>query len=73
MATLISSALPDLDLEEQSLLIVDSGNPAAVITSMTIHFTQDVPQIQPIISVIPPLLGYVPTGGTEAPGFGPGG
>lgn len=66
MATLISSALPDLDLEEQSLLIVDSGNPAAVITSMTIHFTQDVPQ-QPLqISLLPALLvhePFVPFGG----------
>ncbi len=53
MTTIIRTALPELDLQESSTLIVtvDSGS---VITGMTVQFSQDAPE--DVIKVEP----YVP-------------
>lgn len=59
MPTYVSAPLPDLSLQDSSTLTVDTQDPAAVIVSVAIHFSQDVPddliqQVQPDL-----LLGYV--------------
>lgn len=64
MPTFVSAPLPDLDMEESSTIVVDAGDPAAVITSMVIHFTQDIPA-DFVIPKLPPVITY----GAEAPGL----
>lgn len=71
MPTFVSAPLPDLDLEEQSVITVDTGDALAVITGMVVHFTQDVPDVPLKIALLPPLLVHEPQTGTEAPGKTP--
>jgi hypothetical protein len=59
MTTLISAPLPDLDLEESSIISVDTGDAAAIITRMVVHFTQDVPALPDKFDLIPPILAHV--------------
>lgn len=40
----ISAPLPDLQLRDQSVLEVDTGDPGAVITQLVIHLAQGVPE-----------------------------
>jgi hypothetical protein len=44
MTTDVSAPLPDLDLADQSILTIDTGDAAAVITSIAIHVRQDTPE-----------------------------
>lgn len=60
MATLISAPLPDLDLEEKSVLTVDTGDAAAPITRIVIHFSQDLPPGVVILPSINPIFTYGP-------------
>lgn len=55
--TNVSTALPDLSLEEQAILTVDTLDAGAVITSLVIHFTQDIPR-ELLAPALPPLFGY---------------
>jgi Mg2+/Co2+ transporter CorB len=55
MATDVSAPLPDLTLEEQSLLVIDTGDNAATITGLVIHVSQDVPDLPTKIQLLPPL------------------
>lgn len=59
MADNLAAPLPDLSLEELAVITVDAGDPGAVITSLVIHFTQDVPRAL-LAPVLPPAFGYVP-------------
>jgi hypothetical protein len=43
MPTDVSAPLPDLDLRDQSLMTVDTGDPNAIITSLVIHVSQQAP------------------------------
>lgn len=43
--TNVSAPLPDLSLEEETIITVNSGDPGAIITQLVIHFTQDVPEL----------------------------
>lgn len=67
MPTFVSAPLPDLDLEESSVISVDTGDALAVITGMVVHFTQDVPEEPIKIPKLPPVVTY----GPEAPGLTP--
>lgn len=60
MATNTSAPLPDLTLEEKSILVVDTGDAAAIITRVVIHFAQDVPDVDVKPVQVGPLLAYVP-------------
>lgn len=66
MATFVSAPLPDLDLEEASIITVDTGDAAAVITGMVVHFTQDVPDVPLKVELLPPLYAH------ESPGLSRG-
>jgi Mg2+/Co2+ transporter CorB len=55
MATDVSAPLPDLTLEESSLLVIDTGDNAATITGVVIHVSQDVPDLPTKIQLLPPL------------------
>lgn len=44
MATDVSTALPDLTLDSNATLEVDTGDANAIITSLVIHVSQDIPQ-----------------------------
>jgi hypothetical protein len=61
MPTDVSAPLPDLDLRDQSILTVDTGDPNAIITSLVIHVSQDIPA--EALALLPPLLAYLPTKG----------
>jgi hypothetical protein len=67
MATNVSAPLPDLNLEEQSILTIDTGDPGAVITEVVIHVSQE---IQGLEQVLPSLLPLYVRGITQE--FGPG-
>jgi hypothetical protein len=45
MATRIAAPFPDVDLEEKSIIEVDTGN-GALITRVVVHFTQDIPALR---------------------------
>lgn len=61
MATLVSAPLPDLDLEEQSIIVVDTGDAAAIITRMVVHFTQAAPDdVAANLEPVAPLFAYAP-------------
>lgn len=66
MPTFVSAPLPDLAMEESSRIVVDAGDPGAVITSMVIHFMQNVPIEALTIPLLPPTLVHEPR---EAPGL----
>ena len=59
MTTDVSAPLPDLDLRDQSILTVDTGDAAAIITSLVIHVAQDIPP--DALALLPPLLAILPT------------
>ena len=61
MATHVSTALPQLDLQDSSTLTVDTGDVAATIVKLAIHFRQDTPQALLDEAILPPLFAYVPT------------
>jgi hypothetical protein len=63
MPTDVSAPFPDLDLEEQSIIEVDLGDAASVITGLVVHFTQNVPDLPAKIELLPPLYAH------EAPGL----
>lgn len=65
MPVVLSTGLPDLDLETDSTVIVDAGDPSAVITALTIHVRQGAPDVPLEIPAVEPLLGWAPTGGGE--------
>lgn len=54
----VSTALPDLDLQSQALLTVDTGDPGALITQMVIHVSQDIPPA--LLATLPQLLAVEP-------------
>lgn len=56
MPTDVSGPLPELTLEEKAVLTIDTGDPAAIITRLVIHFRQQVPDDFPPISLVPPVL-----------------
>lgn len=60
MATHLSGPLPDLTLEEKSVLVVDTGDAAVLITRLVIHFSQDVPELPQTFPAIPVLLAHEP-------------
>jgi hypothetical protein len=60
MATRIAAPFPDVDLEEKSIIEVDTGNANAVITRVVVHFTQDIPDLDEKFAVLNPLLTYGP-------------
>lgn len=57
MATDVSAPLPDLTLEESSLLVIDTGDNSATITGLVIHVSQEVPDDVLVQAVKP----WVPT------------
>ena len=61
MPTDLSAPLPDLNLQDQSILTVDAGDSSAVITLLTIHLSQDVPDDLLPVAPLPPLMSYVAT------------
>lgn len=44
MAADVSAALPDLNLQDQSVVTVDSGNALVKITALVVHGTQTDPE-----------------------------
>jgi hypothetical protein len=62
MPVVIDSPLPDLTLEEKSLLVVETGDNAVIITQLVIHFAQDTPPELLALPAVPVLLAYEPTG-----------
>ena len=56
----LSAPFPDLDWPDQAIIAVDAGDPAAVITTFTIHLAQDVPEDLLPPPQVPAILGYVP-------------
>lgn len=60
MPTDVSAPLPDLNLRDQSILTVDSGDAAAIITRIVVHLSQDLPAAA--IKQLPPVLANVPVG-----------
>jgi hypothetical protein len=67
MPTNVSAPLPDLTLEEQTILTIDTLDAGAIISSVVIHVSQDVPDLPTKIQLLPPLYAH------EAPGLSPGG
>jgi hypothetical protein len=62
MATKISAPFPALELEEKSIVGVDTGNVNAKITRMVVHFTQDVPEEALVADlIVPPYVYATPT------------
>lgn len=61
MPTDVSAPLPDLTLKDESILTVDTGDPAAIITSIVVHFAQDAPES--VLEQQPPLLAHLPVEG----------
>jgi hypothetical protein len=61
MPTDVATSLPDLDLRDQSILTVDTGDPNAIITSLVIHVSQDIPA--EALALLPPLLAHIPVEG----------
>jgi len=64
VATNVAAPLPDLSLEDEAIITVDAGDAGSVITSMVIHFTQELPR-ELLAPVLPPLFGYA--NGDEPP------
>lgn len=60
MPTPLSAPLPDLDLEEKSILTIDTGDASAIITQVVIHFSQEVPAGDVVFPAVPVLLGNAP-------------
>lgn len=58
MANDVSAPLPDLDWPDQAIIHVNAGDPAATISRLIIHLSQDVPEelipVQPFV----PLFTY---------------
>lgn len=62
MADVISTALPAVTPRDQSVYTVETGDPAAVITTFTIHLSQDAPADLLPEAPLPPLFNEVTTG-----------
>jgi len=60
MATDVATSLPDLDLRDQSILTVDTGDANAIVTRLIIHVSQDIPV--EVLGLLPPLLAHLPIG-----------
>jgi hypothetical protein len=60
MPAIVSAPFPDLDLEEKSIIEVDTGDANAKITRVVVHFTQDIPDLDSAFVVLNPLLTYGP-------------
>lgn len=58
MPTDIATSLPQLDLRPQSLLTVDTGDPAVNVTALVVHGWTDAPAAD--LPVLPPLLAVQP-------------
>lgn len=65
MATRLKSSFPDLDWPDQAIISVDAGDASAVITSLVIHLSQDVPAEILKAANVTPLFAYA----DEAPGL----
>jgi hypothetical protein len=55
----VSAPMPDLTLEESSILTIDTGDPGAVITQVVIHVSQEIPDVRTTIKLLPPQLAYL--------------
>lgn len=60
MADVISTALPAVTPTDQTIYEVSTGDASAVITTFTIHLSQDTPPELLDAANIPPVLGYAP-------------
>ena len=60
MADVISTALPAVTPADSTIYTVDTGDTSAVITTFTIHLSQDTPQELLDAANIAPVLGYAP-------------
>ena len=60
MPTDVSAPLPDLSLEQSSILAIDTGDANALITGVVIHVSQTVPELPLKIDLLPPLLVHEP-------------
>lgn len=58
MPTDVSAPLPDLTLEESSLLQIDTGDDDATIGRVVIHVSQEVPDLPIKIELLPPLYAH---------------
>ena len=58
MPTDVSTALPELDWPDQAIITVDTGDAAAVVTAVTIHLSQDVPEEVLASLPVSPLFAY---------------
>jgi hypothetical protein len=57
--TALATGLPDIDWPDQAIITVDTGDAAALVTTFTIHLSQDVPP--ELLAELPPLFASVPT------------
>lgn len=60
MADVISTALPAVTPADSTIYEVTTGDPSAVITTFTIHLSQDTPPELLTGEPVAPVLGYVP-------------
>lgn len=58
MATIIDAPLPDLTWRDQSILEVDTGDASVLITKLTIHLAQDIPDEVLKLEPVAPLFSY---------------
>jgi hypothetical protein len=58
MGTRIAAPFPDVDLEEKSIIEVDTGNNGALITRVVVHFTQDIPDLEAAVQPFVPIFKY---------------
>ena len=68
MATDVATQLPDVDLEPGSVLTVTIDDPAAVITSISVHGFQDDQAGQPAADFPPPVVLLAQQPGQEVGG-----
>ena len=60
MADVISTALPAVTPADSTIYEVSTGDAAAIITTFTIHLSQDTPADLLAEIAPPPILAYVP-------------
>jgi hypothetical protein len=58
MPAIVSAPFPDLDLEEKSIIEVDTGDNGALITRVVVHFTQDIPDLETAVQPFVPVFKY---------------
>lgn len=62
MAPDVSTALPDVDVKDASIVTVDSGDPAALVLGLTLHgVTEDGEPVDLELDVVPPYVYAEPT------------